>query len=313
MTAMQTNSKILVAGAKGLVGSAILRRLVSLGYDNILAVGKEECDLTDQAAVTRLFECERPEHVFIAAAKVGGIMANKTLKAEFITINLQIYTNIIVSAHATDVKKLLFLGSSCIYPKMCPQPIREEYLMTGPLEETNDAYAIAKIAGITMCRSYNEQYGTDYISIMPTNTYGPNDNYDPMSSHVLPGMIRKFFEARRDGSPEVTLWGTGTPRREFIHVDDLADAAVFLMNTYSGSEIVNVGTGEDVSLRELAKMIGSAVGYNGRIAWDTSKPDGTPRKLLDVSRLHALGWKHRIDLKDGIASAVAWYVTHGGH
>jgi len=300
----------MVAGARGLVGSAIIRRLQTLGYDHVLPVDRTKADLTEQADVRRLFERERPEYVFLAAAKVGGIMANKTLKADFICNNLAIQSNVIETAWKTGVQKLLFLGSSCIYPKNCPQPMREEYLLTGPLEETNDAYAIAKIAGIKMCQSFNEQYGTHFISVMPTNLYGPNDNFDLETSHVFPAMIRKFYDANKQGDAEVALWGTGSPRREFLHVDDLADAVIHLLNVYDGSDIVNIGTGEDVTIRELAETIRAAVGYKGALVWDASKPDGTPRKLLDVSRLHQLGWNHRINLEQGIRSTIEWYAEN---
>lgn len=308
---MRKQSKIYVAGHRGLVGSAIVRKLLAEGYENLLLRTKAELNLLCQSAVETFFEREKPEHVFLAAAKVGGILANKMEKADFIYENLQIQNNIVHSAWKNGVTKLLFLGSSCIYPKMCVQPIKEEYLMTGPLEETNDAYALAKIAGIKMCQSYNAQYGTNFISVMPTNLYGPNDNFDLESSHVLPAMIRKFHEAKLAGAPQVTLWGTGTPRREFLHVDDLATAIVYLMQTYDGSEIVNIGTGEDVTIKELAELIKKEVGYEGEIVWDTTKPDGTPRKWLDVSKLHALSWKHSIALQDGIRGTYSWYLDRG--
>lgn len=304
---MQKDAKIYVAGHRGLVGSAIVRKLEQEGFRNLVLRTREELDLLDQQAVRAFFAQEKPAYVFLAAAKVGGIMANKTKKADFIYENLEIQNNIIHSAWETGVQKLLFLGSSCIYPKLSPQPIKEEYLLTGPLEETNDAYALAKIAGIKMCQSFNEQYGTDFISAMPTNLYGPNDNFDLESSHVLPAMIRKFHEAKINNQGSVTLWGTGTPRREFLHVDDLAAALLFLMEHYSGSEIVNVGTGEDVSIRELAEEVRATVGYEGEIVWDSAKPDGTPRKLLDVSRLNNAGWKHSIPLGEGIRDAYAWF------
>lgn len=311
MAMMRKQSKIYVAGHQGLVGSAIVRKLLAEGYEHLFLRTKAELNLLCQSAVEAFFESEKPEYVFLAAAKVGGILANKTEKADFIYENLQIQNNIVHSAWKNSVTKLLFLGSSCIYPKMCVQPIKEEYLMTGPLEETNDAYALAKIAGIKMCQSYNAQYGMNFISVMPTNLYGPNDNFDLESSHVLPAMIRKFHEAKLAGSPQVTLWGTGTPRREFLHVDDLADAAVYLMRNYNDSEIVNIGTGEDVTIKELAELIRKEVGYEGEIAWDTTKPDGTPRKWLDVSKLHALGWKHSIALQDGIRGTYSWYLDRG--
>ena len=307
---MKKDSKIFVAGHKGLVGSAIVRLLERSGYTNILTRTRDELDLLDQKAVMDFFENEKPEYVFLAAAKVGGIMANKTFPADFIYQNLVVETNIIHSAYKNNVTKLLFLGSSCIYPKLAEQPIREEYLLTGSLEPTNEAYAVAKIAGITMCQSYNKQYGTNYISVMPTNLYGINDNFDLESSHVLPAMMRKFHDAKVEGRNEVALWGTGIAKREFLHVDDLADACVFLMNKYDNSDIVNIGTGEDVSIRELAEMVKEIVGHVGDIAWDSTKPDGTPRKLLDVSRLHNLGWKHTIALKDGIASTYTWFLEN---
>lgn len=308
---MENSSKIFVAGHRGLVGSAIVRALETAGYTNIIKKNRDELDLLDQKAVADFFATEKPEYVFDAAAKVGGIMANKEHPAEFIYQNLVIQNNIIHNAYLNGVKKLVFLGSSCIYPKLAEQPIKEEYLLTGPLEPTNDAYAIAKIAGIMMCQSYNKQYGTNYISLMPTNLYGPNDNFDLTSSHVLPAMIRKFHEAKTSNSPSVPLWGTGSPMREFLHVDDLADAAVYLMNNYEGSDIVNIGTGEDVTIKELAELIRDTVGYKGELDWDTSKPDGTPRKLLDVSRLHGLGWKHKISLPEGVKDTYNWYLAHG--
>lgn len=307
---MEKESKIYVAGHRGLVGSAIVRKLAKEGYSNLLLKTRDELDLLNQQSVSEFFEKEKPDYVFLAAAKVGGILANKSRKADFIYENLQIQNNIIGNAWKSNVKKLLFLGSSCIYPKMCPQPIKEEYLMTGPLEETNDAYAIAKIAGIKMCQSFNEQYGTKFISVMPTNLYGPGDNFDLESSHVLPAMIRKFHEAKVSGAKEVILWGTGSPKREFLHVDDLADAVVFLMNNYSESEIVNIGTGEDLSIKELAETIRAVIGFEGDITWDTEKPDGTPRKWLDVSRLRELGWKHSIPLESGIRDTYAWFLEN---
>lgn len=307
---MEKDSKIFVAGHRGLVGSAIVRALEAQGHTNIIKKNRDELDLLDQRAVADFFASEKPEYVFDAAAKVGGIMANKERPAEFIRENLTIQNHIIHSAYVSGVKKLVFLGSSCIYPKLCPQPIKEEYLLTGPLEPTNDAYAVAKIAGIMMCQSYNKQYGTDYISLMPTNLYGPNDNFDLQSSHVLPALIRKFHEAKENSSPTVTLWGTGSPMREFLHVDDLADATLYLMNNYDESEIVNIGTGEDVSIKELAELIRDIVGYTGDIEWDTEKPDGTPRKLLDVSRLHQLGWRHQRPLSDGIKDTYQWYLDN---
>lgn len=304
---MAPTSKIYVAGHRGLVGSAIVRKLQAAGYQNLILRTRQELDLLDQPAVHAFFETEKPEYVFLAAAKVGGIMANKTHKADFIYENLQVQNNVIHAAHKAGVTKLLFLGSSCIYPRDCPQPIKEEYLLTGPLEPSNNAYAISKIAGIIMCQGFNEQYGTNYISVMPTNLYGPNDNFDLESAHVLPAMIRKFHEAKNAGSDSITFWGTGSAKREFLHVDDLADSLLHLMQTYDSSEIVNIGTGEDVSIKELAETIGRIVGYEGKIEWDSSKPDGTPRKLLDVSKLHGLGWKHTIALEDGIQSTYTWY------
>jgi GDP-L-fucose synthase len=306
---MNADSRIYVAGHRGLVGSALVRRLQSAGYTNLALAGREIVDLRIQSAVEDFFSRHTPEYVFLAAAKVGGILANSAQPAEFLRDNLAIQTNIIHAAWRHGVRKLLFLGSSCIYPKFAPQPIREDSLLTGPLEPTNEWYAIAKIAGIKMCQAYRQQYGFDAISLMPTNLYGPQDNFDLQSSHVLPALMRKFHEASLNGSPEVAVWGTGSPRREFLHVDDLADAALFLMLNYDSPEIVNVGTGEDLTIRELAEMIRRAVGYNGRIVFDASKPDGTPRKLLDVSRLHALGWRARIPLEHGIAGTYQWYLS----
>lgn len=304
---MDKNSKIYVAGHRGLVGSAIVRALQKEGFVNLVLKTHAELDLTNQHAVAEFFALEKPEYVFLAAAKVGGIMANKTYPADFIYNNLTIQTNVIHSAYLHKVKKMAFLGSSCIYPKLCPQPIKEEYLMTGPLEPSNQAYALAKIAGIFMCQSYNEQYGTNFISLMPTNLYGTNDNFDPIGAHVLPAMIRKFHEAKNKNESSVTMWGTGSAMREFLHVDDLADACLFLMNSYDDSAIINVGTGEDVTIKELAEKIKNVVGYKGDIVWDTTKPDGTPRKLLDVGRLHNLGWKHKITLGDGIPPTYEWF------
>lgn len=305
---MKLDSRIFVAGHNGMVGSAIVRKLEELGYTNIITMSRQKLDLLDQAEVDNFFRKIGPEYVFLAAAKVGGIKANSQMKADFIYENLMIQTNIIKSSYVYDVKKLLFLGSSCIYPKFCKQPIKEEYLMTGELEPTNDAYAIAKIAGIKMCQSYNEQYGTNFISAMPTNLYGPNDNYDLNNSHVLPAMIRKFHEAKIEGKESVEIWGTGTPKREFLYVDDLADACVFLMNNYSGNEIVNIGTGQDVTIAELAVGISKVVGYEGSIHYNTNMPDGTPRKLLDVSKLEEIGWKFNTSLKEGIEKTYKDYV-----
>lgn len=299
-----------MAGHKGLVGSAILRKLQAEGYSNIVTRTHQELDLTNQQEVYRFFETERPEYVFLAAAKVGGILANSTYPAVFIRENLLIQTNIIDAAYRYGVKKLLFLGSSCIYPKFAPQPIKEEHLLTGALEPTNEPYAIAKIVGIKMCQAYNKQYGTNFISVMPTNLYGPGDNFDLETSHVLPALIRKFHEAKVAGAPHVVVWGSGTPRREFLHVDDLADACLFLMNNYDSSEIINIGVGKDLTIAELANLIKEIVGYKGEIVFDTSKPDGTPRKLLDVSKLFNLGWRPRIRLEDGIRSTYEWYMQN---
>lgn len=297
---MEKNAKIYVAGHRGMVGSALVRRLQSEGYENIIVRTSRELDLRNQQAVTEFFEAERPEYVFLAAAKVGGIMANNIYRAEFLYDNLQIQNNVIHNAYATGTKKLMFLGSSCIYPKMAPQPLKEDYLLTGPLEYTNEPYAIAKITGIKMCESYRKQYGCDFISVMPTNLYGPNDNYDLNNSHVLPAMIRKFHEAKIEGKPFVELWGTGSPLREFLHADDLADACVYLMKNYDGEQFVNIGVGEDISIKSLAELIKETVGYEGQIHWNTDKPDGTPRKLMDVARLHEMGWKHKYSLEEGI-------------
>lgn len=307
---MDKNSKIYIAGHRGLVGSAIQRNLVKQGYQNLIFKTRQKLDLLDDHSVKNFFETDKPAYVFLAAAKVGGILTNNTHPAEFIFQNLQIQNNIIHNAYLTGTKKLLFLGSSCIYPRECPQPIREDYLLTSPLEKTNEAYAIAKIAGIKMCQAYNKQYGTKFISAMPTNLYGPNDNFDLESSHVLPALLRKFHEAKIKGENEVIIWGTGSPKREFLHVDDLADACVFLMNNYDGSEIVNIGTGEDITIKDLALLIKDVVGFKGEIINDTTKPDGTPRKLLDVSRLHNLGWKHSINLSTGIQNTYAWFLEN---
>lgn len=304
---MEKNAKIFVAGHKGLVGSAIVRQLKSEGYTNLLLKTRAELDLLDARQVEQFFASEKPQYVFVAAAKVGGILANSTYPAEFIHENITIQNNIIHQSHINRVAKLLFLGSSCIYPKMAPQPIKEEYFLSGYLEETNKAYAIAKIAGIIQCQSYNKQYGTNFISLMPTNLYGENDNFHPDSSHVIPGLIGKFHAAKKSGASEVTLWGTGSAKREFLHVNDLASAAVFLMNNYNSGEIINVGTGEDVSIKELAEEIQSIVGFEGSIVWDSTKPDGTPRKLLDVGKLQGLGWKHTIPLKEGLEQTYKWY------
>ncbi len=297
---MEKSAKIYIAGHRGMVGSAIHRRLLADGFNNFVFRTSSELDLRDQASVKDFFETERPEYVFLAAAKVGGIMANNIYRAEFLFDNLQIQNNIIDSAYRVNVKKLLFLGSSCIYPKLAPQPLHEDSLLTGTLESTNEPYAIAKIAGIKMCEAYRSQYGCDFISVMPTNLYGPNDNYDLNKSHVLPAMIRKFHEAKEENKPAVELWGTGSPLREFLHADDLADACYFLMENYSEPGFLNIGVGTDVTIKELAELIKETVGYDGEVHWNTDKPDGTPRKLMDVSKLHALGWKHKTDLTEGI-------------
>jgi len=304
---MEKESKIYVAGHRGLVGSAIMRKLNSEGYTNIITKSHNELDLTNQEEVKRFFETEKPEYVFLAAAKVGGINANNLYPADFIYVNLMIENNVIKASFDNKVKKLLFLGSSCIYPKMAPQPIKEDYLLTGELEKTNEAYALAKIAGLKMCEFFNKQYGTNYISVMPTNLYGPNDNFDLNSSHVLPALIRKFHEAKENNSEYVEIWGTGTPKREFLHVDDLADAVVFLMNNYNENKTINIGTGEDLTIRELAETIKEIVEFKGELKFNSEKPDGTPRKLLDVSRLHSAGWKHKIELKEGIKSTYEWF------
>ena len=305
---MNLDAKVYVAGHRGLVGSAIVRRLKAAGYSNIVTRTHRELDLTDKQAVRAFFEAEKPTYAFLAAAKVGGILANDTYPAEFIQENLEIQINSIDAAYRSGVEKLVFLGSSCIYPKFAPQPIREDSLLTGPLEPTNEWYAIAKIAGIKTCEAYRKQYGFNAISLMPTNLYGPGDNFDLKKSHVLPALIRKFHEAKLRGDSEVVVWGTGTPRREFLHVDDLADACLHLFNSYEGEGIVNVGVGEDVSIAELAALVGEVMGFQGRIVYDRTKPDGTPQKLLDVSRLGALGWRAQITLRDGIASTYRWYL-----
>jgi GDP-L-fucose synthase len=307
MTSIKRENSIFVAGHRGLVGSAILRKLAAKGYEKLLTRSRNELDLTDQSAVRGFFEAEKPDVVILAAAKVGGIGANSAFPAEFIHSNLAIEVNVIHEAWLSGVKKLLFLGSSCIYPRLAPQPIREESLLSGPLEPTNEAYAIAKIAGLKMCEFYSGQYGVSYISVMPTNLYGPNDNFDTETSHVLPAMIRKFDDARRRGDSKVVLWGTGKPRREFLHVDDLADACIFLLENYSGSQILNIGWGEDISISELAEMIKKVVGFEGEIEWDVSRPDGTPRKLLDVSGMKNLGWSPSISLEKGLEDTYRWY------
>jgi GDP-L-fucose synthase len=304
---MKKESKIYIAGHNGLVGSAIKRNLEKQGFENLIYKTREELDLMDENAVQSFFEKEKPEYVFLAAAKVGGIIANRDYPADFIYQNLKIQNNIIFQAYKNKVKKLLFLGSSCIYPRECSQPIKEEYLLTGELEKTNEAYAIAKIAGIKMCQSFNKQHGTKFISVMPTNLYGPNDNFDLKTSHVLPALIRKFHEAKIENKKQVEMWGTGKAKREFLHVDDLAEACVFLMDNYEDNEIINIGTGEDLSIKDLAGIIKRVVGYQGKTIYDTSKPDGTPRKLLDVSKIHNLGWRHKIDLETGIRETYKWY------
>ncbi|MDP3387817.1 MAG: GDP-L-fucose synthase [Eubacteriales bacterium] len=304
---MDYNAKIYVAGHKGMVGSAIVRDLKSKGYTRIIGRTSEELDLTRQEEVEKFFEMERPEYVFLAAAKVGGIIANSTYPAEFIYKNLMIESNVIHNAYVYHVKKLLFLGSSCIYPRECQQPIKEEYIMTGPLEQTNEAYAVAKIAGLTLCKFYRKQYGCDFISAMPTSLYGENDNFDLESSHVIPALIRKFHEAKANGAGEVIIWGTGEPKREFLHVDDLADACVYLMNQYSDERHINIGSGVELTIAELADLIKSVVGYDGNIIYDPTKPDGTPRKLLDVSVLKEIGWHHRIKLEEGLNRTYSWF------
>jgi GDP-L-fucose synthase len=306
---MEKNAKIYIAGHKGMVGSAIKRKLEKEGYTNLVHRTSRELNLEDQLAVRQFFDAEKPDYVFMAAARVGGIVANNTYRAEFIYNNLMIQNNVIQESYLHGVKKLMFLGSSCIYPKLAPQPLKEEYMLTGFLEPTNEPYAIAKIAGIKMCEAYRSQYGCNYISVMPTNLYGPNDNYDPQSSHVLPALIRKFHIAKKENLPTVEIWGTGSPMREFMHVDDLAEACYFLMQSYNEAGFLNVGTGEDLPIKELAMIVKEIIGYQGDIRFDTSKPDGTPRKLMDVTKLHELGWKHKINIKDGIKqvySEVDW-------
>jgi GDP-L-fucose synthase len=297
---MELNSKIYIAGHRGMVGSAIMRNLQNKGFNNIITRTSKELDLRNSQTVAEFFAAEKPEYVFLAAAKVGGIQANNIYRADFIYENLMIQNNVIHNSYLNNVKKLMFLGSSCIYPKMAPQPLKEEYLLTGLLEETNEPYAIAKIAGIKMCESYKRQYGCNFISVMPTNMYGPNDNYNLNNSHVLPALIRKFHDAKENNLPSVEMWGTGTPMREFLHADDLGDACVFLMNTYDGEQFVNIGSGTDLTIKDLALLIKDIVGFKGEIVHDLSKPDGTPRKLMNVSYLHSLGWKHKIELPEGI-------------
>jgi len=300
---VEKDAKIFVAGYRGMVGSAIVRTLEEQGYNHIIKRTSEDLDLRNQQAVTDFFATQKPDYVFLAAAKVGGIIANNTYRADFIYENLAIQNNVIHQSYVHGVKKLLFLGSSCIYPKMAPQPLKEDYLLTGTLEPTNEPYAIAKIAGIKMCEAYREQYGCNFISVMPTNLYGVNDNYHPENSHVLPALIRRFHEAKINGSAEVTIWGTGTPLREFMYADDLGNACVFLMDNYNEKQFINIGVGEDLSIKELALLIQEVVAYKGQVRFDTTKPDGTPRKLMDVSRLHQLGWKHRVNLREGITLA----------
>lgn len=307
---MNLDAKIYVAGHRGLVGSAIVRNLEAKGYKNIIYRTHKELDLTNQEAVRTFFEEEKPEYVFLAAAKVGGIHANNTYPADFIYDNLMIQNNVIKAGHDFKVKKLLFLGSTCIYPKMAPQPIKEEYLLTGSLEETNEAYAVAKIAGLEMCKFFKRQYGDNFISCMPTNLYGPNDNFDLKNSHVLPALIRKFHEAKVNNSEAVEVWGTGTPLREFLYVDDMADACVFLMENYDGEQHVNIGTGEEVSIRELAETVKEVVGFDGELVFNTEMPDGTPRKLTTVDKLHGLGWKHKVSLDKGIRLAYNWFLEN---
>ncbi len=307
---MEKNAKIYVAGHRGLVGAAIVKQLQKGGYENLLLRTRVELDLTSQAEVREFFRCENPEYVFLAAAKVGGIHANDTYPADFIVDNLAIELNVISAAHAVGVKRLLFLGSSCIYPKHCPQPMKEAHLLTGLLEPTNEPYAVAKIAGIKMCEAYNRQYGTEFVSVMPTNLYGPNDNFDLQNSHVLPALIRKFHEAKVRGEGQVVVWGTGSPRREFLYVDDMAEACVFVMNRDGYTDMVNIGVGEDIRIGGLARLVGEVVGFEGELVFDTDKPDGTPRKLLDVGRLNDLGWSAKTGLRQGIEETYRWYLEN---
>jgi GDP-L-fucose synthase len=311
VTTVPKDARIFVAGHGGLVGSAIIRRLRTLGYTNLLTAGRDRLDLRDQAAVTYWFRANRPHYVYLVAGTVGGILANSTRPAEFLYDNMMIHATVVHASHQFDVTKLLYLGSSCIYPRDTAQPITEEALLTGPLEPTNESYALAKIAGIKLCQSYRRQYGRNFISAMPTNLYGPHDNFDLTSSHVLPALIRRFHDAKADGRASVEIWGTGTPQREFLHVDDLADACTFLMDGYEGESHLNVGTGIDLSIRALAEMVRDEVCPGLSLRFDTSKPDGTPRKLLDVTRLHELGWHHRIELREGVASTYRWFLEHG--
>jgi GDP-L-fucose synthase len=310
MTSLDRSARIYVAGHRGLVGSAIVRRLRDEGFHNLLTVTRDQVDLRDQAAVNYWFRANRPDAVFLVAGTVGGILANSTRPAEFLYDNMMIHATVVHAAYLHKVQRLLYLGSSCIYPRNCPQPMREEDLLSGALEPTNEAYALAKIAGIKLCQSYRKQYGCDFISAMPTNLYGPNDNFDLTSSHVLPALIRKFHDAKISGQPQVTVWGSGTPRREFLHVDDLADACVFLMRHYDDATHINLGTGEDLTIRQLAEIVRDTVYPVAELVFDHTKPDGTPRKLLNVDRLHALGWKHRIALREGIAATYEWFMTH---
>lgn len=307
---MQREARIYVAGHRGLVGSAIVRRLRAAGFERLLLKTHAELDLTDERATRAFFDAERPQFVFLAAAKVGGIVANNTYPAEFIRDNLAIQTNVIHAAHLAGVERLLFLGSSCIYPKLAPQPLVESSLLTGPLEPTNRPYALAKIAGIEMCWSYNRQYGTRYLAAMPTNLYGPGDNYHPQNSHVIPALLRKFHEAKASGAPSVTVWGTGTPRREFLYVDDMADACLHLMERYDGEDIINVGPGDDIAIGDLARLIRDVVGYEGALTQDLSKPDGHPRKLMDVSRLFATGWRPKVGLEEGLRRTYRWFLEN---
>jgi GDP-L-fucose synthase len=308
---LEKTPKIYIAGHRGMVGSAIERKLRAEGFQNIVTRTSSELDLRDQAAVRGFMAEAKPDYVFLSAAKVGGILANNLYRAEFIYDNLQIQNNVIHFSYLNKVKKLLFLGSSCIYPKHAPQPLKEEYILTGPLEATNEPYAIAKIAGVKMCEAYRSQYGCDFISVMPTNLYGPNDNYDLKNSHVLPALLRKFHTAKVEGSPYVEIWGTGSPKRELLHVDDLADACLFLMENYSGAGLINIGTGEDISIKDLALLIKEVVGYTGDLKFDSTKPDGTPRKLMDVSKINSLGWKHKIGLREGINKVYGEVVRYG--
>jgi len=312
---MQKDSKIYIAGHRGLVGSSLVRKLQSEGYFNLVFRTHDELDLLNQQSVADFFSKEKPEYVFLSAAKVGGILSNNTYPAQYIYENLEIQNNIIHQSYINGVKKLLFLGSSCIYPRLCPQPMKEEYLLTGLLEPTNEPYALAKIAGIKMCQSYNRQYGTNFIAVMPTNAYGPNDNFDPQSSHLLPAFVRKFCEAKKNGDKKIVVWGTGVAKREFLHVDDMADGCLFLMNNFNptkeqnekGEIFFNLGTGKDQTVKELVDIFKEVVGYDGEIVWDSTKPDGMPQKLQDMTKMHALGWKHKIELKDGITEVYKWF------